>query len=202
MLEVATKANKSQPASSRTPIGRVTASRRVSSALARNDDEAVVQSHSQHAPPVLARQRTKTPVITGEVQYKGMMPVDGILVGQLGDNGGRLEVRQKSQSALHSSQPELSGELSFRDLVRINGHIAGTIYSENGTLIVDSGAALDANVDVAVAVIKGTVTGDIVAQQRVELSASAKVFGNIWTRSIAVEVGATFDGFCTMLEDR
>jgi cytoskeletal protein CcmA (bactofilin family) len=200
LLEVATKANKRQPATSKTSALRVSAGRRVSSALASNDDEAIGQDHSKPALPVLVRNQTKTPVITGEVHYKGMIPVDGTLVGQLGD-GGRLEVRQKSQPKLRLSQPELSGELSFRDVVRINGHIAGTVYSEKGTLIVDSGAALDANVDVAIAVIRGTVNGDIVAQQRVELGAGAKVFGNIWTRSIAVEVGATFDGVCTMLEN-
>ncbi len=129
-----------------------------------------------------------------------MIPVDGILLGQLGNNGGSLAVRQKTQRA--PSGPELSGEITFRDVVRVNGHIAGTVYSRNGTLIVDSGAAVDATVDVAIAVIRGTVTGDIVAQRRIEIARGAQVLGNIWTRSISVEVGATFDGICTMIEDR
>jgi cytoskeletal protein CcmA (bactofilin family) len=128
-----------------------------------------------------------------------LLPVDGVLLGQLGGNGGSLGIRQRSGSAF-ASQPELSGEINFRDLVRVNGHIAGTVYSQSGTLIVDSTATVEANVDVAVAVIGGTVRGDIVAHERIELGPAAKIYGNIWTRSIAIKDGALFDGVCTMME--
>jgi cytoskeletal protein CcmA (bactofilin family) len=123
-----------------------------------------------------------------------------MLAGMLRGNGGSVDVRQKIKPG-RQSEPELSGELTFIDLVRINGHIAGSVYSQNGTLIVDSGAAVDATVKVGIAVIKGTVNGDIVAQQRVELAPGSKVNGNIWTRSIAIAVGAVFDGECNMLTD-
>ena len=43
--------------------------------------------------------------------------------------------------------------------------------------------------------------GDIVAHQRVELGSSAKVYGNIWTRSIEIKPGAIFEGICTMLTE-
>lgn len=127
-----------------------------------------------------------------------MLPVDGVLVGQLGTNGGSLGVRQKSDSAF-ASQPELSGEINFRDLVRVNGHIAGTVYSKGGTLIVDTTATVEGNVEVAVAVIGGTVRGDIVAHERIEIGPEAKIHGNIRTRSIAIKDGAVFDGVCTMI---
>ena len=195
MLEVARKPNISQPASGKTAKSLVNTNHRV--ATIGTNDAALELDRSRRADPGLVYQ-TKLPVITGEVNYKGTMPVDGILTGRLGHNGGAMEVRQKSRPK-RASQPELSGEISFRDMVRINGHIAGTVYSEHGTLIIDSGATVDSKVDVAVAVVRGTVNGDIVAQQRIELGPSAKVFGNIWTRSISVEVGAVFDGVCTML---
>jgi cytoskeletal protein CcmA (bactofilin family) len=145
--------------------------------------------------------QTRTPVITGEVNYKGTLPVDGVLVGQLGSNGGSLSVKQKSGSVF-AFQPELSGEISFRDMLRVNGHIAGTVYSKTGTLIIDTSSRVDANVEVAVAIVSGTVHGDIVAHQRVELGPSARIYGNIWTRSIAIKDGAIFDGVCTMIEEK
>lgn len=144
--------------------------------------------------------QTRIPVITGEAHYKGMMPIDGVVSGQLGRSGGSLAVRQKS-STVFSRGPELSGEISFRDVVRVNGHIAGTVYSERGTLMVDDMARVDANIEVAVAVINGTINGDIVAHQRVEIGPGAKIYGNIWTRSIAIKDGAVFEGVCTMIED-
>ncbi len=142
--------------------------------------------------------QTRPPVIIGEVHCKGTLAIDGLLGGQVSGNHGSLGVRQRSNSAF-ASQPELSGEISFRDMVRVNGHIAGTIYSKTGTLIVDTLARVDANVDVAVAVISGTVNGDIVAHERVELGPGAKILGNIWTRSIGIKDGAIFDGVCTMI---
>lgn len=200
MLEVKRTADRNPPASSKTVTARASAYLRASSAIESNDDEALVQNQPHPIVPALASNKTRIPVITGEAHFEGVMPVNGVLSGHLRNNGRSLEVRQKANSELRA-QPELSGQLSFTDLVRINGHIAGTVYSKNGTLIVDSGAAVDANVDVAVAIIRGTVNGDIVAQKRVELARGAKVFGNIWTRSLAVDVGATFDGDCNMLQE-
>jgi len=165
--------------------------------------DSLLRKHTAPTPPVFLvpaenkSYQTRPPVITGEVHYKGILPIDGVLVGQPGGNGG-LGVRQKSGSAF-ASQPELSGEINFRDMLRVNGHIAGTVYSKTGTLIVDTLARVDANVEVAVAVIGGTVHGDIVAHQKIELGPRAKIYGNIWTRSIAIKDGAVFDGVCTMI---
>lgn len=144
--------------------------------------------------------KTRTPVITGEAYYKGMLPVDGILIGQMGPGVAGLGVRQKARSVF-ASQPELAGEINFEDIVRVNGHIAGTVYSKSGTLIVDSDATVEAHIDVAVAVIGGTVRGDIVARDRIELGPCATIYGNIWTRSLAIKDGAFFDGACSMIDD-
>jgi cytoskeletal protein CcmA (bactofilin family) len=144
--------------------------------------------------------QTRIPVILGEVHYKGTLAIDGLLGGQFSGSNGSLGVRQQS-SPVFASQPELSGDISFRDTVRVNGHIAGTVYSKTGTLIVDTHATVEANVEVAVAVVNGTVHGDIVAQERVEIGPRAKIYGNIWTRSIGMKDGAIFDGVCTMIED-
>jgi cytoskeletal protein CcmA (bactofilin family) len=144
--------------------------------------------------------QAKIPVITGEAHYRGTVQVDGMLSGQMAAAGSSLNLRQKSRLAL-AKEPELSGEITFRDMVRVNGHIAGTVYSQKGTLIVDLNAQVDANVNVAVAVISGTVHGDIIAHERVELESAAKIYGNIWTRSIAIRDGAIFEGACRMIEE-
>jgi cytoskeletal protein CcmA (bactofilin family) len=142
----------------------------------------------------------KIPAITGDCHFKGSMSIDGLLSGQIGtQNGIRLTQRPSSQFTL---QAELEGEFHFKDAVRVNGHIAGTVYSKAGTIIVDMEAQVDANVDVAVAVIGGTVRGDIVARERVELGPASKIYGNIWTRSIVIKDGAIFEGVCRMIDDK
>ncbi len=141
--------------------------------------------------------QTKLPVITGEIYFKGVVPVDGLLSGQI-SGPGSLNLKQRSSP---KSQPELTGEITFQDMVRVNGHVAGTIYSQKGTLIVDTSARIEANVDVAVAVVAGTVSGDIVARERVELGPASKIYGNICTRSLVIKDGAIFEGVCRMIDD-
>jgi len=146
--------------------------------------------------------QTRAPVIIGEAIYTGMMPVDGVLLGQLGAQGGTLGLRQRTKTTLLGAGPELNGELVFKDMLRVNGHIAGQVCSQGGTLIIDSMARVDANLEVAVAVIGGTVNGDIIAHQRVELGPEARINGNIWTQSIAIQPGAIFEGVCRMLHEK
>jgi cytoskeletal protein CcmA (bactofilin family) len=142
----------------------------------------------------------KLPVVAGEFHFKGSMSIDGLLSGQVGAKSG-MYLKQKP-SGTFAVQAELSGEFNFKDMVRINGHIAGAVYSRIGTIIVDVEAQVDANVDVAVAVIGGTVRGDIVARERVELGPASRIYGNIWTRSIVIKDGAIFEGVCRMIDER
>ena len=55
--------------------------------------------------------------------------------------------------------------------------------------------------DFFIPTFSGTVKGDIVARERVELGAASKIYGNIWTRSIVIKNGAIFEGVCKMIEE-
>jgi cytoskeletal protein CcmA (bactofilin family) len=94
----------------------------------------------------------------------------------------------------------LTGETSFQAMLRIDGHLTGKVSSESGTLIVGSSGRVDANVRVASAIISGTVNGDIVAGEKLELTRTARVLGNIQAPRLVIEDGAIFEGACTMLK--
>ena len=94
----------------------------------------------------------------------------------------------------------LTGETSFQAMLRIDGHLTGRVSSENGTLIVGASGRVDANIAVASAVVSGTINGDIVATEKLELTRSARVIGNIQTPRLVIEDGASFEGGCTMLK--
>jgi cytoskeletal protein CcmA (bactofilin family) len=150
-------------------------------------------------PGNLQEQQTRPPVFLGEAHFKGNLPVEGILAGQLGASNGSLTVRQKSKMT-PSAQPELDGIITFRDMLRVIGYIAGKVHSEKGTLIIDESARVDADLEVGVALISGCVRGDIVAHQKVEIGPNAKIYGNIWTKSIEIKNGAICEGLCKMIE--
>lgn len=142
----------------------------------------------------------RVPVITGEATYRGLIPVDGIISGQLGATGSALAIKQRPNGS-SDALPELNGEITFKDMLRINGYVAGKISSTKGTLIVDGSARVDASIDVAVCVVSGTVNGDVVAQERVELGAAAIINGDISTGSLCMKPGAIFTGNCRMLKN-
>jgi cytoskeletal protein CcmA (bactofilin family) len=94
----------------------------------------------------------------------------------------------------------LTGETAFQAMLRVDGHLTGRVSSDSGTLIVGSSGRVDANILVAAAMINGTVNGDVVALEKVELGRSARVIGNIQTPRLVIEDGAIFEGSCTMLK--
>lgn len=144
----------------------------------------------------------KNPAITGEATFRGMLRVDGSISGQLSANGGAFTLKQRARAVDSNNEPELDGEIFFSGMLRVNGHVAGKLLSEKGTLIVDVEALVDADIDVAVAIIDGTVNGDVVARERLELGVKARISGNIWTRSLNVKPGAVFEGACKILRDQ
>ena len=96
----------------------------------------------------------------------------------------------------------LTGETNFQMMLRVDGQLTGSVSSEGGTLIVGTNGQVDANVDVASAMINGSVNGDINATERIQLGRTAKVVGNIQTPRLILEDGAILEGGCTMLKAR
>lgn len=96
----------------------------------------------------------------------------------------------------------LTGETNFQSMLRVDGHLTGKVNSENGTLVIGTDGRVDADIEVLSAVVNGTVNGDVVASERVELGRASKVVGNITTPQIVIEPGAIFEGSCHMLKAR
>lgn len=110
------------------------------------------------------------------------------------------EIKEGTLSGFVGSGTQLTGETTFKAMLRVDGHLSGKISSSSGTLIIGATGKIDANVEVAVAVVHGVVNGDIIASQRLELGRAAKVNGNISTPSLVIEQGAIFEGSCKMLK--
>jgi cytoskeletal protein CcmA (bactofilin family) len=143
--------------------------------------------------------QARVPAVIGEATFRGWMPVDGTISGQLGAGGSSLAIKQRPHGL--ESGPELTGEIHFKDMLRVNGHIACKVSSHKGTLIVDGSALVDGDIEVGAVVISGKVNGDVIAHERVELGAAAVINGNISTRILTMKPGAIFQGDCRMLKN-
>ncbi|HKP72217.1 MAG TPA: polymer-forming cytoskeletal protein [Pyrinomonadaceae bacterium] len=110
------------------------------------------------------------------------------------------DIKEGTLSGFVGNGTTLTGEANFKGMLRVDGHLSGKVSSQDGTLIVSTGGQVDADVEVSVAQIYGTVVGDIIASKRIELGRVAKVTGNIQTPALVIEQGAVFEGSCRMQE--
>jgi cytoskeletal protein CcmA (bactofilin family) len=104
-------------------------------------------------------------------------------------------------NAFLGKDTEFEGKLSFTGAVRLDGRFKGEIFTE-GTLIIGETAAIDADIRVARVIVSGQVRGNIVADERIEIKAPGKVYGNIHAPTVIIEEGVLFEGNCKMQVDR
>lgn len=110
------------------------------------------------------------------------------------------DIKDGTLSGFVGNGTVLTGEATFRGMLRVDGHVTGRVTSDDGTLVIGTGGQVDADIEVAIATINGTVNGDIVARQRLELGRAARVNGNIQTPQLVIEQGALFEGSCRMIQ--
>ena len=108
------------------------------------------------------------------------------------------DIKEGTLSGFVGNGTTLTGEANFKGMLRVDGHLSGRVSSQDGTLIVSTGGQVDADVEVSVAQIYGTVVGNVTATKRIELGRVAKVTGDIQTPALVIEQGAVFEGSCRM----
>jgi cytoskeletal protein CcmA (bactofilin family) len=89
------------------------------------------------------------------------------------------------------------GDVHFTGGFHLDGHIKGNVDAlpESGaTLSVSDAGMIEGSVAVPNVILNGAVTGDILAHDRVELGATARVTGNVYYGLIEMEMGAEING--------
>lgn len=96
---------------------------------------------------------------------------------------------------------EFEGKLKFEGTIRIDGYFKGEIESD-GNLIVGEEGMVEADMHVSYIVIRGEIHGNIMADQRVDIRAPGKVFGNIQAPTVVMDEGVIFEGKTRMYQAR
>ena len=108
-----------------------------------------------------------------------------------------IQASQNSEIFI-GSFPGSNCEVSFEGVLHFDGYSIGNINSPDGTLVLTKRGRIEADINVGVAVIAGSVTGDITATGHVVLESEARVTGHIRTPALSVRLGAVFDGDCVL----
>lgn len=91
----------------------------------------------------------------------------------------------------------VKGDFKSQGNVQIEGKVTGTIQT-SGSLRVGEQAIINASVAAANAFISGSIKGNVLVTERLELSSSAKIEGDINAKVLMIAEGASFNGRCQM----
>ena len=87
----------------------------------------------------------------------------------------------------------IEGTVLGSEEVRIEGQVNGTV-DITSRLVVADGGLIQGKVAARSVIVAGTVSGDLLAAERIELGPTCKVEGNITAPRILIQDGATFNG--------
>ena len=98
-------------------------------------------------------------------------------------------------------EPDITftGRIRFAKPFMIRGNVKGSIDATSD-LVVDSGAAVEADIKADRVLVKGKVKGNVVAKKIVFVTASGSLDGDITSAQVVLEPGSAFTGRCTMVK--
>jgi cytoskeletal protein CcmA (bactofilin family) len=92
-----------------------------------------------------------------------------------------------------NSDVEVKGTLKFSGELTFDGKVDGDIISD-GALTLGDNAVVKGTLDVGSVVVRGKITGNIVAKDKIELKAKTELFGDVRASKLVIEEGVTFVG--------
>ncbi|MEW8153341.1 MAG: polymer-forming cytoskeletal protein, partial [Candidatus Thiodiazotropha endolucinida] len=96
------------------------------------------------------------------------------------------------------SGTEIKGDITFSNGLHVDGVIRGDVLSDpqdpSATLTLSELGTIDGNVRVGNVMLNGTVVGDVIASNRVELAPKARITGTLTYAMLEMAMGAEVNG--------
>lgn len=96
---------------------------------------------------------------------------------------------------------EFEGVIKAKGIVRIDGKLTGSVET-TGDIIIGEQGVVTADVVANNITVAGKIEGNISVKEKATILNKGSVCGDIETKNIIIEDGATFKGSCIMGEDR
>jgi len=91
----------------------------------------------------------------------------------------------------------IEGNITFAGGLRVDGRVRGDVIAADGkpgTLVLSEQAQIEGEIRVSHVVINGTVVGPVHAAEYVELQAKANVTGDVYYKTLEIQLGAVVQG--------
>ena len=110
---------------------------------------------------------------------------------------GRKKKRHNVANTIVGIDTRVNGDMHFAGGLHVDGMINGNVTADpdsDAALSLAAGASIDGGVTVPYVLLEGTVKGDVFANKRVIMGASARVIGNVYYNLIEMAIGAEING--------
>jgi cytoskeletal protein CcmA (bactofilin family) len=104
------------------------------------------------------------------------------------------EIRSRETTVI-GSDARFKGEMAFDGAAKILGQFEGTITA-GGEIEIGPGAKCKAAIEAANVILDGAVDGNVTGHDKVQLTANAKLNGDLIAKTLIIAEGAAFVGHC------
>jgi cytoskeletal protein CcmA (bactofilin family) len=116
---------------------------------------------------------------------------------QVRKNSSQVEDRMSKPATIGQSV-QINGELTGQEDLIIDGKIDGKIVLKDHQLTIGANGHINAEVHAKAVQINGQVSGNIIADDKVEITPSGSVIGDITAPRVALADGSSFKGSIDM----
>jgi cytoskeletal protein CcmA (bactofilin family) len=110
----------------------------------------------------------------------------GVSRGRAANIGGSLSIK---------------GEVTGSEDLTVEGHVEGKIDLKDHNLTIAQGGRVNAEIHAKTVTIVGEVTGNVVADEKVEIAETGRLMGDLRSPRVAISDGAQFRGSVDMGRD-
>jgi cytoskeletal protein CcmA (bactofilin family) len=110
---------------------------------------------------------------------------------------GMKKRKQPAIGTLIGAGARIHGDIEFTGGIHVDGYVRGNVEAVGdaaSSISVSERGCVEGTVNVAHVLLNGTVNGDVLASNRVELGPRARVIGNVRYSLIEMAVGAEVNG--------
>ena len=118
--------------------------------------------------------------------------------------GNKTTKPQNRIDCLIGAGTVIEGDLTFDGGLRVDGRVHGGVMSvegKPGTLVLSEAARIEGEIRVSHVVINGTVVGPVHAADYVELQSKANVTGDVYYKTLEMQLGAVVQGRLVYQDD-
>ncbi len=95
----------------------------------------------------------------------------------------------------------ITGDIVSSTDIRVDGEVSGTVFSE-GKIVIGETAVISGNILCSNLDLWGKIEGEVYVKDTLSVKSLASVSGSIHINKLQVEMGAQFNGTCSMISEQ